>query len=32
VARITADPEFAISGIVNSKAVLVPINPEELYG
>jgi HD-GYP domain-containing protein (c-di-GMP phosphodiesterase class II) len=31
VARITANPEFAISGIVNSKAVLVPIDPEELY-
>jgi len=30
VARITANPEFAISGIVNSKAVLVPINPDEL--
>lgn len=31
VARVTADPQFAISGIVNSKAVLVPINPDELY-
>jgi HD-GYP domain-containing protein (c-di-GMP phosphodiesterase class II) len=31
VPRITANPEFAICGIVNAKAVLVPINPDELY-
>jgi HD domain len=31
VPRVTANPEHAISGIVNSKAVLVPINPDELY-
>jgi HD-GYP domain-containing protein (c-di-GMP phosphodiesterase class II) len=31
VARVTSDPEFAITGIVNAKAVLVPINPDELY-
>jgi hypothetical protein len=31
VPRVTSEPEFAICGIVNSKAVLVPINPDELY-
>jgi HD-GYP domain-containing protein (c-di-GMP phosphodiesterase class II) len=31
VARVTANAEFAITGIVKAKAVLVPINPDELY-